>query len=196
MTEPEKTSCIQNITAVEAVSDVFKYVSCPLHDKQEALLTIMEHTKDETIRVCGYATTPPEKISLHKLVRDYVSEERALEQAFFSNEPETVYLAEFRQLDTGETVPVREPALTWNACAENLVSCRDWEIVSRPHRVVVTKFYPTQFVNGFMKELTVELNENGELMEIGSQMMMTVPRFRELICMMDSLDGGTGSNIN
>lgn len=190
MAELEKTSFVQNITAAEAVSDIFKYVSCPLHDKQEVLLTIIEHTKDEKIRVNGFATTPPEEISLHKLVRDYVSEERTLEQAFFSDEPETVYLAEFRQLDTGETASVREPALTWNACAENLVSCRDWEIVSGPHRVVVTKFYPTQFVNGFMKELTVELDENGELMEIGSQMMMTVPRYRELYCMMASLTGG------
>lgn len=82
MAEPEKTSFVQNITAAEAVSDIFKYVSCPLHDKQEALLTIIEHTKDEKIRVNGFATTPPEEISLHKLVRDYVSEERTLEQAF------------------------------------------------------------------------------------------------------------------
>ena len=177
----------QKSTAKDAVINLFRNTNCPLRDKHEALLSIIRQTKDERVCVTRYSATRPEEISLHSLVMEYISEQRSLEVAFFADEPETVYLAEYQQVDTGEYTCIREPSLTWKACAHLLKEYLDLEITVGPHRIIVTKFYPKQSVNGFMKEMTVELNENGELMEIGSYMMMTIPHYRDLFCKMESL---------
>lgn len=177
----------QHTSAVKIISELLEKENLPLRHKQNALLAIAEATNDETVVVTGYPVNLKEEVRLKKLVSDYVSEQRHLEETFFSDEPDTVYLAEFQDLTTGQFTSVREPSLRWKACAQLISEHRDWEIVCRPHRVFVTKFYPTLFVNGFMKELTAKLNEDGELLDIDSRMMMTVPKYQALFFRMASL---------
>ena len=184
---PQRQSTDQHTSAVKLISELLKNENLPLRNKQNALLAIAESANDETVLVTDYPVNLQEEVKLKKLVSDFVSEQRHLEETFFSDEPDTVYLAEFQQLTTGQITSVREPSLRWKACVQLLSDHRDWEIVCGPHRVFVTKYYPHLVVNGFMKELTAELNENGELLDIGSQMMMTVPRYRDLLCKMESI---------
>lgn len=184
---PQRQSTDQHTSAVKLISELLRNENLPLRNKQNALLAIAESANDETVLVTDYPVNLQEEVKLKKLVSDFVSEQRHLEETFFSDEPDTVYLAEFQQLTTGQITSVREPSLRWKACAQLISEHRDWEIVCGPHRVFVTKFYPTLFVNGFMKELTAKLNEDGELLDIDSRMMMTVPKYRTLFFMMYSL---------
>lgn len=55
------------------------------------------------------------------------------------------------------------------------------------YRAVATKFWPKRFVDGFMKEIYAEFDESGILMEISSQIMMTIPRFRDLEYQMEQV---------
>jgi hypothetical protein len=77
--------------------------------------------------------------------------------------------------------------LSWEGCVQKLADYQDWEMIPGRYRAVATKFYPKRFVDGFMKEISAEFDEIGTLMEISSQMMMTVPRFRDLDYQMEQL---------
>ena len=55
------------------------------------------------------------------------------------------------------------------------------------YRAVATKFWPKRFVDGFMKEISAEFDEIGTLMDVHSQMMMTLPNYRNVAFKMEQL---------
>ena len=152
-----------------------------LHEKQHAWLELANVLPDERVRADDIDLGTTEEIGLCDLLRAYVAEQRQLEEAFFADEPDVVYLAESEDPETGEWKSCYYPALSWSACTEFLqgaFACR---------RVEVTKYFPKQFEGGLMKEITAKFNESGALTAIGTRMGPAFPAWRDLQWQIDTL---------
>lgn len=155
---------------------IYRDDTMPLHEKQRAWQTLLDLLPDETVQVTDPDLHTTEERSLHALLRAYLAEQRRMEQQFFADEPDTVYLAEYLDSETGQWQSAYYPALSWDGISETLAG--------NGCRAEITKFYPKQSENGFMKELTAVFSETQELMDVTSRMMMTFPTWRDLVCAM------------
>ena len=134
---------------------------------------------DETVQTTDSFLDTPEERSLHELLRAFVAEQKQMEAQFFADGPDAVYLAEYQDSDKGEWHDSCYPYLSWNdVLVQELYYDR---------RSCVTKYYPKQYVNGFMRELTAEFSETGLLMNITCRMLMTRPVYRDSFWAMLSL---------
>lgn len=169
----------------DLVRKVYRDDTMPLHEKQRAWQTLLELLPDETVQTTDPVLHTVEARSLHELVRAYIAEQKRLERQFFADEPDTVYLADYRDRWSGETDRWSWPSLTWADVGDFLT---DYLLSNdAPCRAEITKYYPKQPENGFMKELTAVFNENLELLEVTSRMMMTFPAFRDLVSAMEEV---------
>ena len=152
-----------------------------LHEKQCAWLELANVLPDERVRAEDLDLGTTEETGLCDLLRAYVAEQKRLEEAFFADEPDVVYLAEYQDPETGEWRSWYYPALSWEACISSLGGVAD-------HcRITVTKFFPKQFEGGFIKEITAIFNETGALTDIFSRMGPTFPAWRDLAWQMEAL---------
>ena len=145
-----------------------------LHEKQRRWLELTELLPDERVCLNDIVFELTEETGLHDLLRAFIAEQRQLEEAFFADEPDVVYLAEYQDPETGEWRSWYYPSLSWEGCMASLGG-----VVERS-RITVTKFFPKQFEGGFMKEITAELNEGGALTDIHTRMGPTFPAWRDL----------------
>ena len=146
-----------------------------LHEKQRRWLELTELLPDERVCLNDIVFELTEETGLHDLLRAFIAEQRQLEEAFFADEPDVVYLAEYQDPETGEWRPWYYPALSWEDCVSSMEAAY---VSGCP--VEVTKFFPKQFEGGFMKEITAELNEGGALTDIHTRMGPTFPAWRDL----------------
>ena len=153
----------------------------PLHEKQRAWQTLLDLLPDETVQVTDPGLHTKEECSLHELVRAYIAEQKRMEERFFADEPDVVYLAEYQDQKTGKWRSWYYPSLSWEDCISSLGG------FAEHCRITVTKFFPKQFEGGFMKEITAELNESGALTAIYSRMGPSFPAWRDLQWQMDAL---------
>lgn len=177
----------RNLSAAEIARKVFSDREMTLHDKKKVWRGIIVTMPDESVQVKGFEAELPEELSLHALLQDYLAEAERLEAMFYCDEPDVVYLPAVNEEITGEWFSDVDPFLDWKSCYKelnSLFSCFSQKGRLRGH---VTKFYPKQYVDDFMKQITAEFSETGELLEIGSRMTMTIPRYRDLLCKMESL---------
>lgn len=158
---------------------IYRDDTMPLHEKQRAWQTLLDLLPDETVQVTDPVLHTVEERSLHELLRAYIAEQKRLEAQFFADEPDTVYLAEYLDAETGQWHSAYYPALSWSGISEVL------DRNGCPTEV--TKFYPKQTENGFMKELTAVFSEKPELMDVKSRMMTTFPTWRDLDCAMEEV---------
>ena len=150
-----------------------------LAEKHFAWQSIIDTLPDEMIEIKDFITELPKTGNLHRVLQDYMSEQKNLEADFFRTEPDVVYMIDLSVCDTGESLPQSEPCLSWDACAKEIMaSINCFRDKGRLH-TEVTKYYPKVYVNSFIKQITAEFNEVGSLMDIYSRMMMTVPSFGE-----------------
>ena len=175
------------LSAAEKARIIYHSRHTTLSDKHHALQEIIDTLPDETIQCTDFETKIPFEQSLHQLLRDYMAEQKRLEAAFFAAEPEVVYLVDLSQPVTGENWSGGEPSLSWEACARKLIDYMEWHENTGPWRASVTKYYPKIFLNGFMRELTAELNAFGELLDVSSRMQIPLPQFRDLSWHMELL---------
>ena len=169
------------VSARAIARKIYRDTDMTLHEKQRRWLDLTELLPDERVRVNDFAFGLTEEIGLHSLLCAYVTAQKRLEEAFFKDEPDVVYLADVSEPESCELRPAYYPFLSWSACTEYLHD------VSAFRRVEITKFFPEQFEYGFMKEITAEFNENGALTEIGTRMGPTFPRWRDLEWQMHAL---------
>lgn len=155
--------------------------SMTLHEKQRAWLKLANVLPDERVRADDIDLGTTEEIGLCDPLRAYVAEQNRLEESFFADEPDVVYLAEYQDPETGEWRPWYYPVLSWDACISSFGG------FAEHCRITVTKFFPKQFEGGFMREITAELNESGALTDIYSRMGPTFPHWRDLQRQMDAL---------
>lgn len=174
-------------TGAEAAGRIYRDHSLSVREKHRAWQDLVESGPDETICVRDFFSEKLERISLHKLLATYMAEQKKVEAQFFTNERDVVYLCGLQSLSTNESIEIREPSLSWESCVQKIADYQDWEMLPGRFRAVATKFYPKRFVGGFMKEISAEFDETGTLMDVHSQMMMTVPRFRDLDYQMEQL---------
>lgn len=153
-----------------------------LREKQRRWLELTELLPDERMQADDLGLGTTEETGLHNLLRAYVTEQRRLEEAFFADEPDVVYLTEYQDSETGEWRSWDYPALSWEGCVSSLEEAHVADCC-----VTVTKYYPKQYEGGFMKEITAELNESGALTAIYSRMGPTFPAWRDLAWQMDAL---------
>ena len=174
-------------TGAEAAARIYRDHSLSVREKHRAWQDLVESSPDETIYVRDFVSEKLEQISLHKLLATYMAEQKKAEDQFFADEPDVVYLCGLQSLSTNEFIEIREPSLSWEGCVQKIADYQDWEMLPGRFRAVATKFYPKRFVGGFMKEISAEFDETGTRMDVHSQMMMTVPRFRDLDYQMEQL---------
>ena len=155
---------------------IYRDPDMPLHEKQRAWLELANLLPDETVQTTDPVLHTTEERSLHALLRAYIAEQKRMEQQFFADEPDTVYLAKYLDSETGQWQSAYYPALSWDGISEVL------DRNGCPTEV--TKYYPKQTEGGFMKELTAVFSESGELTDVMSRMMMTFPTWRDLDCAM------------
>ena len=155
--------------------------SMTLHEKQRAWLELANVLPDERVSADDIDLGTTEETGLCDLLRSYVAELNRLEEAFFADEPDVVYLAEYQDPETGEWRSWYYPALSWKDCISSLGG------FAEHCRITVTKFFPKQFEGGFMKEITAELNESGTLTAIYTRMGPTFPAWRDLQWQMEAL---------
>ena len=167
-------------TGAEAAGRIYRDHSLSVREKHRAWQDLVESGPDETICVRDFVSEKLERISLHELLLAYMVEQKKVEAQFFTDEPDVVYLCGLQSLSTNESIEVREPSLSWEGCVQKLADYQDWEMIPGRYHAVATKFYPKRFVDGFMKEISAEFDETGTLMDVSSQTMMTIPRFRDL----------------
>ncbi len=187
--EKDRTGVSED-TGAEAAGRIYRDQSLSVREKHRAWKDLVESGPDETVCVRSFVSEKLERISLHELLLSYMAEQKKVEAQFFTDEPDVVYLCGLQSLSTDELVEIREPSLSWEGCVQKIADYRDWEMVPGRYRAVATKFYPKQFVDGFMKEICAEFDELGVLMDVSSQMMMTLPRFRDLSYQMEQLFPG------
>ncbi len=174
-------------TGAEAAGRIYRDHSLSVREKHRAWQDLVESCPDETVCVKSFVFEKMERISLHELLLSYMAEQKKVEAQFFTDERDVVYLCGLQSLSTNESIEIREPSLSWESCVHKIADYQDWEMIPGRYRAVATKFWPKRFVGGFMKEISAEFDETGTLMEISSQMMMTVPRFRDLDYQMEQL---------
>ena len=174
-------------TGAEAAGRIYRDHSLSVREKHRAWQDLVESGPDETIYVRDFVSEKLEQISLHKLLVTYMAEQKYVETQFFTDEPDVVYLCGLQNLSTDEFVEIREPSLSWEGCVQKLADYQDWEMVPGRYRAVATKYYPKRFVDGFMKEISAEFDEIGTLMDVHSQMMMTLPNYRNVAFKMEQL---------
>ena len=160
-------------SAAALARKIFKDRTLTLREKQHAWLSLMEVMPDETVQTTDSVQDTPEERSLHELLRAFVAEQRLMEAQFFADEPDTVYLTSYQNTETEDWFRAYYPYLSWDDVLENILYDHDGQ-------ACVTKYYPKQYVNGFMRELTAEFNELGLLMNITCRMMITRPVYRDL----------------
>ena len=181
---------VRKETGAEAAGRIYRDHSLSVREKHQAWQDMTASCPDETVCVRKYGSENLEQISLHGLLRSYMAEQKSVESQFFADEPDVVYLCGLRSLSTKERIEIREPSLSWEGCVQKIADYQDWEMIPGRYRAVATKFWPKLFADGFMKEIYAEFNESGILMEISSQMMMTIPLFRDLDYEMGQLPSG------
>ena len=174
-------------TGAEAAGRIYRDHSLSVREKHRAWQDLVESCPDETICVRDFVSEKLERISLHKLLVTYIADQKYVEAQFFTDEPDVVYLCGLQNLSTDEFVEIREPSLSWEGCVQKLADYQDWEMVPGRYRAVATKYYPKRFVDGFMKEISAEFDEIGTLMDVHSQMMMTLPNYRNVAFKMEQL---------
>ena len=174
-------------TGAEAAGRIYRDHSLSVREKHRAWQDLVESCPDETICVRDFVSEKLEQISLHKLLVTYMAEQKYVETQFFTDEPDVVYLCGLQNLSTDEFVEIREPSLSWEGCVQKLADYQDWEMIPGRYRAVATKFWPKRFVDGFMKEISAEFDEIGTLMDVHSQMMMTLPNYRNVAFKMEQL---------
>ena len=174
-------------TGAEAAGRIYRDHSLSVREKHRAWQDLVESGPDETICVRDFVSEKLEQISLHKLLVTYMAEQKYVETQFFTDEPDVVYLCGLQNLSTDEFVEIREPSLSWEGCVQKLADYQDWEMIPGRYRAVATKFWPKRFVDGFMKEISAEFDEIGTLMDVHSQMMMTLPNYRNVAFKMEQL---------
>lgn len=160
-------------SAAALARKIFEDYTLTLREKQRAWLSLVEVMPDETIQTTDSVLDTPEERSLHELLRAFVAEQKQMEAQFFADEPDTVYLAEYQDSDTGEWHEPYYPYLSWDDVLEHVLH-------DHYPKSYVTKYYPKQYVNGSMRELTAEFSETGMLMDISSRKMKTRPVYRDL----------------
>lgn len=158
-----------------------------LKEKHAAWQEILDTVPDEAVQVTDFFTERPKTLNLHQLLREYMDEQRRLEAEFFADEPNVVYVIDLFNRVTGDRWHNDEPFLSWETCAKEVESCLRCFEDEGPWCTEVTKYYPKVFVDSFMRELTAEFNEQGELLEMGARTMMVIPKFRDLYVDMMSL---------
>ena len=149
-------------TGAEAAGRIYRDHSLSVQEKHRAWQDLVESGPDETICVRDFVSEKLERISLHKLCG-------------------------LQSLSTNEFIEIREPSLSWEGCVQKLADYQDWEMIPGRYRAVATKFWPKRFVDGFMKEISAEFDEIGTLMDVHSQMMMTLPNYRNVAFKMEQL---------
>ncbi len=158
-------------SAAALARKIFKDRALTLREKQHAWLSLAEVMPDETVQTTDSYLDTPEERSLHELLRAFVAEQKQMEAQFFADEPDAVYLAECQDAETEEWYGTSDPYLSWDdVLAHELYYDR---------QSCVTKYYPKQYVNGFMRQLTAEFSETGLLMNITCRMLMTRPVYRD-----------------
>lgn len=172
---------MRDFSARSRAAKIRRNPSMTLHEKQRAWLELTSVLPDERVRAEDLDLGTTEEIGLCDLLRAYVAEQKGLEEAFFADEPDVVYLAEYQDQETGEWRLWYYPSLSWEDCTSSLRG------VAEHCRITVTKFFPKQFEGGFMREITAELNESGALTNIGTRMGPTFPHWRDLQWQMDAL---------
>lgn len=174
-------------TGAEAAGRIYRDHSLSVREKHRAWQDLVESGPDETICVRDFVSEKLERISLHKLLVTYMAEQKYVETQFFTDEPDVIYLCGLQNLSTDEFLEIREPSLSWEGCVQKIADYQDWEMIPGRYRAVATKFYPKRFVDGFMKEISAEFDEIGTLMDVHSQMMMTLPNYRNVAFKMEQL---------
>ena len=174
-------------TGAEAAGRIYRDHSLSVREKHRAWQDLVESGPDETIYVRDFVSEKLKQISLHKLLAAYMAEQKKAEDHFFADEPDVVYLCGLQSLSTNEFIEIREPSLSWEGCVQKIADYQDWEMIPGRYRAVATKFYPKRFVDGFMKEISAEFDEIGTLMDVHSQMMMTLPNYRNVAFKMEQL---------
>lgn len=174
-------------TGAEAAGRIYRDHSLSVREKQLAWQALVKSGPDETVCVRNFVTEKLERISLHELLLSYMAEQKKVELQFFADEPDVVYLCALQNLSTDEFVEIREPSLSWEGCVQKIADYQDWEMIPGRYRAVATKFWPKRFVDGFMKEISAEFDEIGTLMDVHSQMMMTLPNYRNVAFKMEQL---------
>ncbi len=159
---------------------IFKDRTLTLREKQHAWLSLAEVMPDETVQTTDSFLDTPEERSPHELLRAFVAEQKQMEARFFADEQDTVYLAEYQDAETEKRYGTSDPYLSWDDVLEHELHYHDG-------RSCVTKYYPKQYVNGFMRQLTAEFSETGLLMNITCRMLMTRPVYRDSFWAMLSL---------
>lgn len=178
---------LDTLSAAEKARIIYHSRHAAQADKHRALQEIIDTLPDETVQCSDFTTKLPYKQSLRQLLKDYMTEQKRLEAAFFTSEPEVVYLVDLSNTITGESWNSGEPSLSWEACARKLTDYMEWHENTGPWQASVTKYYPKVYLNGFMRELTAEFNAFGELLDISSRMQIPLPKFRDLSWQMELL---------
>ena len=180
-------AALNGLTVAQQARIIYRSRNTGLTDKHHALQEIIDTLPDETVQCTNYETKLPFEQSLHQLLKDYIAEQKKLEDDFFTTEPEVVYLVDLSQPVTGEFWSGGEPSLSWEACARKLTDYLEWFENTGPWRAAVTKYYPKVYLNGFMREITAEFNAFGELLDITSRMQIPLPKLREITWHLEQL---------
>ena len=183
----ERRKVGRTLSAAELARRIYSDRRMKHQEKKKIWRWIIGMIPDEKVQVKGFEAELPEELSLHRLLRDYIAEVEQLESEFYRDEPDVVYLPAVNGEITGEWFSDADPSFSRKSCMQELNVLFSCFKQTGRLRGYVTKYFPKHYVDDFMKQITAEFSETGELLEIGSNMMMTIPRFRDLFCKMESL---------
>lgn len=132
---------LDTLSAAEKARIIYHSRNAAQADKHRALQEIIDTLPDETVQCSDFTTKLPYKQSLHQLLKDYMTEQKRLEAAFFTSETEVVYLVDLSNTVTGESWNSGEPSLSWEACARKLTDYMEWHENTGPWQACITKYY-------------------------------------------------------